>query len=150
MVSGNLLDPSNRNLVYFGKKEDPIGLLVTKNYEDLQEGIKFFSDANWNFQIGYMHRRRGHVIPEHIHNNIERTIQGTQEVLIVRRGSCIIELYDDLEPSNSRIIYKVELKSGDIILLRKGGHKITIEQDCEILEIKQGPYLGNSDKRKSN
>ena len=41
----------------------------------------------------------------------------------------------------SRIIYK-----GDIILLASGGHGFKMLQPSEIVEIKQGPYVGTMDK----
>jgi hypothetical protein len=30
--------------------------------------------------------------------------------------------------------------------LAHGGHQIEMQSDCEILEVKQGPYAGENDK----
>ena len=36
--------------------------------------------------------------------------------------------------------------TGDVILLAHGGHEIVMNTECEILEVKQGPYAGPNDK----
>ena len=38
------------------------------------------------------------------------------------------------------------LSTGDIILLASGGHGFEMIEDAELIEIKQGPYLGENDK----
>jgi hypothetical protein len=38
------------------------------------------------------------------------------------------------------------LQSGDVILLAGGGHGFEVLEDIEMIEIKQGPYQGDSDK----
>jgi hypothetical protein len=41
---------------------------------------------------------------------------------------------------------QINLTSGDVILLAHGAHKVDMLTECEILEIKQGPYAGEFDK----
>jgi hypothetical protein len=89
-----------------------------------------------------MTRPAGYVVPAHIHNEVERKITQTQEVLIIRNGSCLVTLFD----SNYTPIEKIVLEKGDVILLANGAHKIEMISECEILEVKQGPYAGNNDK----
>lgn len=38
------------------------------------------------------------------------------------------------------------LHAGDVILLASGGHGFEIIEAAEIIEVKQGPYLGDEDK----
>jgi mannose-6-phosphate isomerase-like protein (cupin superfamily) len=38
------------------------------------------------------------------------------------------------------------LESGDVILLIKGGHGFEVLEELEMIEVKQGPYLGEQDK----
>ena len=38
------------------------------------------------------------------------------------------------------------LGAGDVILLAFGGHGFTMLEPTEMIEIKQGPYLGDQDK----
>ena len=53
-----------------------------------------------------------------------------------------MDFYDDEQNYlESRILYK-----GDVILLSFGGHGFKMLDDCEIIEVKQGPYAGELDK----
>jgi hypothetical protein len=36
--------------------------------------------------------------------------------------------------------------AGDVILLIEGGHGFEVLEDLEMYEVKQGPYIGDSDK----
>jgi hypothetical protein len=38
------------------------------------------------------------------------------------------------------------LTAGDTILLAEGGHGFHFLTPCHLLEVKQGPYLGENDK----
>jgi hypothetical protein len=38
------------------------------------------------------------------------------------------------------------LSSGDVLLLAFGGHGFQMLEDCEVIEVKQGPYSGELDK----
>lgn len=89
-----------------------------------------------------MTRPAGFVVPIHRHNIVERKINQTQEVLLVRSGSCRVELYDELLEITDSIV----LQTGDVILLAEGAHRIEMLSECEILEVKQGPYAGVDDK----
>jgi hypothetical protein len=60
----------------------------------------------------------------------------------MRKGKCLVTLFAE----NFDIANKIELLSGDVILLAHGAHEIEMIEDCEILEVKQGPYAGPEDK----
>jgi hypothetical protein len=38
------------------------------------------------------------------------------------------------------------LEAGDVILLVSGGHGFEVIEEVEMIEVKQGPYLGEHDK----
>ena len=38
------------------------------------------------------------------------------------------------------------LEAGDVVLLLDGGHSFDIIDDARMIEIKQGPYVGEADK----
>lgn len=69
---------------------------------------------------------------------------GTPEVLIVKSGKMKTTFYDD----NRVTIGEETLSSGDIIILFKGGHGFEMIEDTILIEVKQGPYLGELDKEK--
>lgn len=41
-----------------------------------------------------------------------------------------------------------DLYTGDIILLVSGGHGFQVLEEVEMIEVKQGPYAGENDKKK--
>jgi len=84
----------------------------------------------------------GHVIEAHVHNPVDRTVQYTQEVLLIKRGKLRVDFYDGKRAYlQSRV-----LGEGDIVLLASGGHGFKVLEEVEMIEVKQGPYAGDADK----
>jgi uncharacterized protein YjlB len=70
---------------------------------------------------------------------------GTGEVLLVRRGRCVVDLYD----GDGDVVASRELVRGDVILLTgSGGHAFRMQEDTVLLEVKQGPYTGLAEKER--
>jgi hypothetical protein len=106
------------------------------------EGIEFFTPGDFSHQLGYMNRPQGHVIAPHVHNPVPRQVSYTKEVLFIRSGRVCVDFYDEGQSYlESRILHP-----GDVILLAYGGHGFEMFEDSEIIEVKQGPYAGESDK----
>lgn len=106
------------------------------------EGIRFFTPGEFSQQLGYMNRPDGYVIEPHVHNIVERKVELTQEVLVVRSGKVRVDFYDEEQVYlESRII-----NTGDIILLAHGGHGFKMLEPTEMVEVKQGPYCAEQDK----
>ena len=38
------------------------------------------------------------------------------------------------------------LNKGDVIILMRGGHGFHVIEEVEMIEVKQGPYIGQNDK----
>lgn len=121
--------------------EGLLAIIIRAEYE-VKEGVTFFSPEGSAQQLGLLSHKKGKVIEPHIHRIQERTIKDTQEVLIIRKGSLLVFLYT----SDSKLVVWKRLYTGDVIHLISGGHALRMETDCEILEIKQGNYLGKMDK----
>ena len=91
-----------------------------------------------------MRRSKGYVIVPHVHNPVKREVSDTQEVLYIKSGRVRVDYYDnDKKYLESRI-----LNIGDVVLLSYGGHGFYMCEDSEVIEVKQGPYAGGSDKTK--
>jgi len=121
-------------------KDVLLSIIIRDNYH--AEGITFITPDDYPHQLGYMNREKDYVIAPHIHNKNPRTVDFTQETLVVKSGVVRVDFYSDSrEYIESHIIYK-----GDIILLAAGGHGFKMLQPSEIIEIKQGPYCGVMDK----
>ena len=93
-------------------------------------------------QLGFLKHPKGYIVKPHTHKPIPRQITDTQEVLFIRKGRCRVNLYD----TEGNSLDARELEGGDIILLARGGHGLEMLEDTEIIEVKQGPYLGEDDK----
>lgn len=117
-----------------------LGLIIRANYQ--KEGISFFTPDDFSQQLGYMNRPTDYIIAPHVHNLVERKVELTQEVLIVRSGKVRVDFYDDdRHYIESRII-----QTGDVCLLANGGHGFKVLEQAEMIEVKQGPYCGEMDK----
>lgn len=91
-----------------------------------------------------MHHPTGKVIDAHVHNLVYRNVVFTQEVLIIKKGILRVDFYDEYEDYlESRDLY-----AGDIILLVSGGHGFKVIEEVEMVEVKQGPYSGEQDKKR--
>jgi quercetin dioxygenase-like cupin family protein len=104
-------------------------------------GTQFVTPPEASLQVGVLAHTEGTTIPRHAHREVERNITGTQEVLIVRSGSCEVDVFDGEE-----LIATPRLTPGDVIVLLAGGHGLRMLEDTVLVEVKQGPYLGVEDK----
>ena len=105
-------------------------------------GIEFFTPSEFSQQLGYMNRPAGYKISPHIHNPVTRIVEYTKEVLFIKSGLLRVDFYDD----DRNFLESRFLSKGDVILLAYGGHGFEMIEDSEIIEVKQGPYAGDSDK----
>jgi len=125
---------------YINHQETMLALIVRTNYSD--EGIIFFTPNEYSQQLGYMSRPAQYIIPPHVHNPVFREVHFTKEVLFIKSGKVRIDFYDEEQNYlESRILEK-----GDVILLAFGGHGFEMIEPSEIIEVKQGPYVGEQDK----
>ncbi|MDR4508957.1 MAG: hypothetical protein MRJ65_12115 [Candidatus Brocadiaceae bacterium] len=119
---------------------ETLAIILKKNFST--EGIMFFTPDDFSQQLAYMKRPKGYHIEPHIHNLVQREVHYTQEVLFVRRGKVKIDFYTK---DKIHLGYRV-LEEGDVILLASGGHGFTMLESAEMIEVKQGPYVGGLDK----
>ncbi len=125
---------------YFKNEDDLYAIILRNDYH--KDGISFFTEDYLSQQLAYMSHPKGKTIDPHIHKNIERQVFYTQEVLIIKEGKLKVDFFDDTKKYlDSRILIK-----GDLILLIKGGHGFEVLEDIKMIEVKQGPYLGENDK----
>lgn len=130
----------SETIITYKDNENNVMALLIKA-EHTGQGIEFLTKDKDYMQVAFMGHPAGHVIIPHYHNRVERTIDYTCETLIVRRGILAVDLYE-----NQKLIHSFEMKAGDILTLYYGGHGFKAIDDLEMVEIKQGPYLGPNDK----
>ncbi|MDH5691814.1 MAG: hypothetical protein OEZ47_01780 [Gammaproteobacteria bacterium] len=117
-----------------------LAIIVRREYS--KPGITFFTENDLSQQLAYMNHPIGKVIAPHVHNPVPRKVDFTQEVLFIKSGSVRVDFYS----SNRAYLQSSVLKVGDVILLAHGGHGFEMLEDCEMIEVKQGPYAGEADK----
>jgi len=119
-----------------------LALIVHQAFEAKQ--TTFVTPDECNQQLGFIVYAAGTQIPRHNHLPLQRSIVGTSEVLVVRRGSCTAEIFDD----SRRLLAEFLLGPGDVILLNGGAHGFRVHEDTVLMEIKQGPFTGKPEKER--
>ena len=119
-----------------------LAIIIKAGYTS--NGIKFFTPNEFSQQLAYMERKKGYVIPPHVHNKVQRDVFLTKETIFVRKGKVRIDFYDD----DKNYLESKILKTGDVVLLAYGGHGFKMLESTEMIEVKQGPYVGEMDKER--
>lgn len=117
-----------------------LALIVTAEFN--QPGIHFFTPETLSQQLAYMRHPMGKLIPPHQHNPVPREVQYSQEVLILKKGKLRVDFYTEQQ----QYIESYILQGGDVILLVRGGHGFEVLEEIEMIEVKQGPYVGDQDR----
>jgi hypothetical protein len=105
-------------------------------------GIHFITEDDYTQQVGLMRHPPGKLIQPHVHNPVHRNVTDTSEVLFVKRGRLRVDFYDDdRNYLESRVLGPL-----DTLLLIRGGHGFECLEALEMIEVKQGPYVGTRDK----
>jgi len=122
------------------KNQSIIAIIVPKSFSS--KGTNFFTKSDSPQQIAQIQREKGGEIKAHTHKPINVTINKTQETLFIKKGSVRVDLYgEDKELITSKI-----LSEGDVIFLASGGHGFEALEELEMIEVKQGPYIGDDYK----
>jgi len=126
--------------IYWG--ETCLAYIIRTSF--LPDKTTFLTPPDYKQQVGYIVYPAGGEIQRHIHRSLERHVVGTSEVLVVKKGRCEIEIYND----ERELVATRELREGDIMLMVGGGHGFRMLEDTVFLEIKQGPYIGVDEKER--
>ncbi len=129
-----------KDVEYFKNEDELYAIILRNDYH--KDGISFFTDDYLSQQLAYMSHPKGKIIDPHIHKNIERQVFYTQEVLLIKEGKLKVNFFDN----NKKYLESRILNGGDVILLIKGGHGFEVIENLKMIEVKQGPYLGDNDK----
>tara|TARA_B110000483_G_scaffold201334_1_gene242302 strand:+ start:18 stop:434 length:417 start_codon:yes stop_codon:yes gene_type:complete len=106
------------------------------------KGIEFFTANNLSMQVGLMGHSKNHIIKPHFHINRKKIVKQMSELLIIFSGQLKVFFYNKKKLRVKSLI----LNKKDMILLISGGHGFKVLKKLEMLEIKQGPFVGEKDK----
>ncbi|MEE9189142.1 MAG: hypothetical protein V3U16_00035 [Candidatus Neomarinimicrobiota bacterium] len=117
-----------------------LALIIPGDFNE--PGIHFFTPDEFSQQLAYMHHPKGKIIQPHVHKPLPREVKFTQEVLFIKSGVLRVDFYSD----EQKYLESRVLRKGDVILLAGGGHGFKVIEPVEMIEVKQGPYSGESEK----
>ncbi|MGC1307610.1 MAG: hypothetical protein WA885_10295 [Phormidesmis sp.] len=117
-----------------------LAIVVSRQFN--KTGIHFFTPNDFSQQLAYMKHPAGKIIPPHVHNPVPREVIYTQEVLFIKAGKLRVDFYNNQQ----KYVTSYILEAGDTILLISGGHGFEALEEVEMIEVKQGPYVGEKDK----
>lgn len=123
-------------------RDTPLAYIVRAEIEPSK--TIFLTPPEFKQQVGFVVYPAGGKIERHNHLPLQRHLVGTSEVLIVQRGRCEIDIFND----ERELVATRELRCGDVMLMVGGGHGFRMLEDTVFLEIKQGPYTGENEKER--
>ena len=107
-----------------------------------KQDVEFLNLQGNNLEVGFMNRDKSNNVKAHYHNNISRNIEGTHEILVFLSGKAKVVFYE----IDGKLIDSIKVSSPCLVFFNGGGHEVKFSEKCEIIEIKQGPYLKSRDK----
>jgi mannose-6-phosphate isomerase-like protein (cupin superfamily) len=125
---------------HFRVNDQLCAIIVRASFRE--PGITFFTPPESPQQLAYMSHPMGKTIAPHRHNKVTREVHDSQEVLVIQKGKLRVDFYTECEEYlESRV-----LSAGDFILLCSGAHGFEVLETLEMIEIKQGPFVGDAAK----
>jgi hypothetical protein len=112
--------------------------IVVRAQVTTDQKYNFLTEPDNALQLGVNSYAGGEVIPSHSHLRPDVTVQSGQEFVLVNTGRLRVNLYDE---TTRELLSAQELGKGDMILLVSGAHGFEVLEPCQIVEVKQGPYL---------
>jgi hypothetical protein len=132
------------NVEIIKNKNKICAIIIHRRFlKKINTGVNFLTASHLPMQLGYLKHKKNKIIEAHFHKKLPRKINFSSEVLIMKKGILRVEFYN----MKKEIFAKKILKTGDIALLLEGaGHGFFCLKNCEIIEVKQGPYFEKKDK----
>ena len=127
------------------KVGEKISCIVYRN-SDWKKGLNFITPNEMFIQAGSWWYDEGKELQKHVHNDFNRTASRTQESVYVKRGSMRVDLYtEEFKKFKDFVLFE-----GDLAVFAYGGHGyVILEDDTQIIETKNGPFLDvETDKKK--
>jgi hypothetical protein len=122
--------------------ETTLAIVIAR--DAISDETAFFTAESSTFQAGFVVYPAGGSVTPHLHLPVVRQVVGTSELLVVRRGRCVVDIY----AADRRLVASRELAVGDAVLSLAGGHGFRMTEDTVLLEVKQGPYSGLEEKER--
>jgi len=139
-MGGQSVTPPSVEIISWN--DQPLTYIIRPN--PLPDQTTFLTPPEFKQQVGFVVYPQGGEIARHVHRPLERRLIGTSEVLVLLKGRCLIDVYND----ERELVATRELQPGDVMLMVGGGHGFRMLEDTVFLEVKQGPYMGLEEKER--
>lgn len=117
---------------------DQLLAIIVRSQATIEKKYNFLTDQQNPLQLGVSQYATGERIAAHVHLRTEITAPSGNEFILVKSGRLRVNLFDGATREKLAV---EELGAGDMILLVSGGHGFEVLEACQIVEVKQGPYL---------
>jgi quercetin dioxygenase-like cupin family protein len=133
-------DPTQDLIEHITWNDQPLAYIIRAAFQP--DRTTFLTESEFKQQVGYVVYPAGGEVQRHTHRPLERHLVGTSEVLLVKSGRCVMDVYSE----DHELVATRELATGDVMLMIGGGHGFRMLEDTVLLEVKQGPYTGLDEK----
>jgi len=120
-------------------KDGRVLLALVLRKDSFPKGLNFYSDDSQPLQVATWRYEKGKVLKAHAHKKARRVNLYVQELVFVKSGKLRADIYNEKHKKMRSLL----LKTGDILITLAGGHGYKVlEEGTEVLEVKNGPYIG--------
>jgi len=120
------------------KYKNKVLVLILRNSE-FPRGLNFHTSEKDFLQVATWNYPKGKKTIPHLHKIANRKVSRTQELVFLKKGKMKVRIFDE----KGKFLRQKLLRTGDIIIFFWGGHSFEIlENNTQVLEVKNGPYLG--------
>lgn len=112
-----------------------MGIKITS----IPEGSLPATTSQTPLQVVTLKHPKGTHLVAHKHRPVKKITNFSETCFVVRKGKVKINIY---EPENHKLFKSITLKNGEVFITLNGsGHGLIILEDCELFEIKNGPFV---------
>lgn len=118
-----------------------LAIIVRKGFK--KEGLTFVTGPEYGLQVGVHIQKKGFKVRPHMHLPFKE-LKGLeiQEMFYVKKGKIKVSLHD----KKGHNLADIKGCAGDVLILISG-HSLLCLEDSQLIEVKQGPYRGQAEKR---
>ena len=124
-------------------KGTTIGIFLPRDHSPSK--TEFVTPLDEPLQLGIGVFKQGARVEPHRHVGSPAQVTEFQEFISLRRGLAMAQVFDP----EGGLLKEIEMRPGDALLLLRGGHAFHFLEETELLEVKQGPYLGRENMKQA-
>jgi hypothetical protein len=105
--------------------------------------VEFVTKDDAPLQVGMFERKEGYEVDAHTHLARDMHLENVGEFLWIQSGSALVKIYDE----SWEQLCEHTIRANECAIFLRGGHAVTMLEPTRILEVKQGPYEDQSQKK---